>query len=70
MRHLRILVILAVGFTLFATPSVAEQPASYASVGDLFNAYYQFRLRINPTEATKLGENEHNDKFANYISDD
>lgn len=69
MRHLRILVILAVGLTVFATSSVAEQRATYASVDDLFDAYYQFRLRINPTEATKLGENEFNDEFSNYISD-
>lgn len=40
----------------------------YASVGELFDQYYQFRLSINPTEATKLGETAYNDKIANYIS--
>jgi uncharacterized protein (DUF885 family) len=40
----------------------------YTSVAELFEQYYQFRLRINPTEATKLGEDAYNDKIANYIS--
>jgi uncharacterized protein (DUF885 family) len=69
MRHLRIFVLSAVALTMFATSSVAEQRTTYASVGDLFDAYYQFRLRINPTEATKLGENEFNGELSNYISD-
>jgi uncharacterized protein (DUF885 family) len=68
MRHRRILVILGLVLAVLATPSVAEQRATYASVGELFDAYYQFRLRINPTEATKLGENEYNDRLANFIS--
>jgi hypothetical protein len=68
MRHSRILVLLGIVLTVLAPPSVAEQRATYASVGDLFDAYYRFRLRINPTEATKLGEDEYNDKLANYIS--
>ena len=68
MRHSRILVLLGIVLTVLAPPSVAEQRATYVSVGDLFDAYYRFRLRINPTEATKLGEDEYNDKLANYIS--
>ncbi len=40
----------------------------YLSVDELFDQYYQFRLGINPTEATKLGETTYNDKVANYIS--
>lgn len=69
MRHLPILVILSLVLTVIATPSVAEQPATYASVRDLFDAYYRFRLRATPTEATKLGEDGYNDKLANYISE-
>jgi hypothetical protein len=37
-------------------------------VDDLFADYYEFKLRANPVEATKLGENEYNDYVANYIS--
>ena len=40
------------------------------SIDSLFDAYYQFKLRINPIEATKAGENQYNDRVANYISDD
>lgn len=40
-----------------------------AAVDSLFNAYYDFKLRINPIEATKAGENQYNDRVANYISD-
>jgi uncharacterized protein (DUF885 family) len=68
MRHSRILVLLGFVLTVLGSPCVAEQRATYASVGDLFDTYYRFRLRINPTEATKLGEDEYNDKLANYIS--
>lgn len=39
------------------------------AVDSLFRAYYDFKLRINPIEATKAGENQYNDKVANYISD-
>lgn len=39
------------------------------AVDSLFRAYYDFKLSINPIEATKAGENQYNDKVANYISD-
>ncbi|MBL7870810.1 MAG: DUF885 domain-containing protein [Cyclobacteriaceae bacterium] len=38
-------------------------------VDSLFRAYYNFKLRINPIEATKAGENEYNNQVANYVSD-
>ena len=41
-----------------------------ASVDSLFSAYYDFKLRINPIEATKAGENQYNDRVANYVSDE
>ena len=40
-----------------------------AAVDSLFRAYYDFKLRINPIEATKAGENQYNDRVANYVSD-
>lgn len=45
------------------------ETSSISSVDSLFNAYYDFKLRINPIEATKAGENEYNNQVANYISD-
>ncbi len=39
-------------------------------IDSLFEAYNDFKLRINPIEATKAGESEYNDKVANYIADD
>lgn len=40
-----------------------------ASLDSLFQEYHQFKLRINPIEASKGGENKYNDHIANYISD-
>jgi uncharacterized protein (DUF885 family) len=45
------------------------ETSSVSRVDSLFNAYYDFKLRINPIEATKAGENDYNNQFANYISD-
>ena len=35
----------------------------------LFADYHQFKLEINPIEATKAGYQEYNDTIANYVSD-
>lgn len=67
MRNALCIVFLSLAVT-FAGQSMAAQEPAYASVDELFASYYQFRLRISPTEATKLGENEYNDTIANYIS--
>ncbi len=45
------------------------RPDDSASLASLFQAYYEFKLRINPIEASKAGENKYNDHIANYISD-
>lgn len=36
----------------------------------VFDAYYQFRLRINPIEGTKAGMDEYDHVLANYLSKD
>jgi len=43
-------------------------PSPSNTVDDLFRDYYEFKLRVNPVEATKLGEVGYNDYVANYIS--
>jgi uncharacterized protein (DUF885 family) len=40
------------------------------SLDSLFEAFYKFKMRINPVEATKIGENQYNDYVANYLSDE
>jgi uncharacterized protein (DUF885 family) len=50
-----------------AAPAGERSPLP-ASVDELFDAYYDFKLRINPVEATKLGEPGHDDRIANFIS--
>jgi uncharacterized protein (DUF885 family) len=50
-----------------ASPADGPHPR-HASVDDLFDDYYAFKLRINPVEATKLGEDGFDDRVANYIS--
>jgi uncharacterized protein (DUF885 family) len=47
----------------------APQHDDSASLDSLFQEYYQFKLHINPIEASKGGENKYNDHIANYISD-
>jgi uncharacterized protein (DUF885 family) len=38
-------------------------------ISTLFDDYQEFKLRINPIEATKAGYTEFNDTIANYVSD-
>ena len=38
-------------------------------IDSLFEAFHEFKLRINPVEATKGGYHAYNSQFANYISD-
>ena len=56
-------------FLSAACASSASGPES-PRVDVLFANYYAFKLRINPVEATKLGEPGHDDRVANFISDD
>ena len=51
-------------------PTDTQINSSSISIDSLFQAYYQFKLRINPIEATKAGENKYNDRVANYIATD
>lgn len=51
-------------------PQSKNDQDSSASVDSLFNAYFQFKQRINPIEATKAGASQYNAQMANYISDD
>jgi uncharacterized protein (DUF885 family) len=53
-----------------SSPKPTEPQGPNPAIDSLFEAYNQFKLRINPIEATKAGESEYNDKVANYISDD
>jgi uncharacterized protein (DUF885 family) len=46
-----------------------QSSAEPVAINSLFEAYSDFRLRINPVEATKIGENRYNDHVANYLSD-
>ncbi|MEQ9230100.1 MAG: DUF885 family protein, partial [Cyclobacteriaceae bacterium] len=64
--HLLVASVLLV-FSSCGNKPTKEQVAS--SIDSLFNAYYDFKMSINPIEATKAGENQFNDTVANYISD-
>jgi uncharacterized protein (DUF885 family) len=55
---------LAVGCTGSTSESVSAGP----SVDELFADYYEFKLRVNPVEATKAGETGYDNYVANYIS--
>lgn len=45
----------------------SKATTEFVSVDSLFNAYHQFKLRINPIEATNAGLEGYNDKLVNYI---
>ncbi|MEQ8809843.1 MAG: DUF885 domain-containing protein [Imperialibacter sp.] len=53
-----------------SSPKPTEPQGANPAIDSLFDAYNQFKLRINPIEATKAGESEYNDKVANFIADD
>ncbi|WP_339815889.1 DUF885 domain-containing protein [uncultured Imperialibacter sp.] len=53
-----------------SSPKPTQPPGPNPAIDSLFEAYNQFKLRINPIEATKAGESEYNDKVANFIADD
>tara|TARA_B110000438_G_scaffold97070_1_gene96173 strand:+ start:8380 stop:10239 length:1860 start_codon:yes stop_codon:yes gene_type:complete len=38
------------------------------TIDSIFKSYYDFKLHINPIEATKSGDYKYNDKIENYIS--
>ena len=58
----------------YGCQSGTEQPNAGAKapkpIDSLFEEFYQFKLRINPIEATKAGEYTYNDKVANFIAED
>ncbi|WP_422362276.1 DUF885 domain-containing protein [Reichenbachiella sp.] len=61
----------AVGF-LFLTACQTKETASTTkseviSIDSLFDAYHQFKLRINPIEGTNAGLEGYNNKLVNYI---
>lgn len=72
MRTKNIVVWLASGLLLFFAGCQTDQPASSEnttiSTDSLFDAYHQFKLRINPIEGTNAGLPDYNDKLVNYIS--
>ena len=54
---------------LIACQSNISETHEQHSVDELFEAYHEFKARINPIEATKAGDYRYNDHVANYISD-
>ena len=62
----------ATAFLLLAVTgsAVAAATPTYATVGELFDAYDEFKLRINPTAATRRGDHRYDDRVEDYISAD
>ncbi len=58
----------ALTLVIGCTDSTGGQQSPATAVEDLFADYYEFKLRVNPVEATKLGEVGYDDYVANYIS--
>jgi uncharacterized protein (DUF885 family) len=65
-----LLIFIGLAFVAGDASAASGRNPHYASIDELFDAYYGFKLRINPTEATKLGERGFDDYVANFISAD
>ena len=63
------LIALLFAFIACDGPDSKESSSTVHDVDSLFEAYHEFKARINPIEATKGGDNRYNDVVANYISD-
>ena len=48
--------------------SLGKEGQNQVAIDSLFDAYHQFKLRINPLEGTNAGHKESNNKIVNYIS--
>lgn len=57
-------------FAQACTSGQSEKEALETQVDQLFSDFYDFRLRINPLEASKGGDYRFNDRIANFISDE
>ncbi|MBT8187994.1 MAG: DUF885 domain-containing protein [Croceitalea sp.] len=70
--HIRFLVLLIL-FGILSVSCKKESDisanANTAALNELFDDYHQFKLSINPIEATKAGYTQFNDTIANYVSD-
>lgn len=64
-----VLIVLLTLFVACKEQKPSPKPDASFSLDSLFQTYYQFKLRINPIEASKGGEYKYNDHIANYISD-
>ena len=57
-------------FSCQPNPSSTTLKGPQIDVDSLFDAFYSFKLRINPIEASKAGDYRFNDQVANYISEE
>lgn len=70
MKYFLFFALALVVFTQACTPGQSEKEALASQVDELFSDFYDFRLRINPLEASKGGDYRFNDRIANFISDE
>lgn len=63
-----ILLLLCVSCEQPSTDEVKDDKSHPVSIDRVFEAYYQFKMRINPIEGTKAGIEEYDHVLANYIS--
>lgn len=50
--------------------TTSDTTTAFVSVDSLFDAYHQFKLKINPIEGTNAGMEGYNNKLVNYIDTD
>jgi len=76
MKFSKILVLISFVTFVLVLDGCQEQKSNETSsistvaIDSLFEAYHQFKLRINPLAGTRAGFNEYNSVIVNYISKD
>ena len=57
------------GFTVLSCSTASDTPEKI-SADELFEQFFEFKLKYNSLQATQLGLEGHNDKLPNFISND
>src|SRR6185295_10029360 len=66
MRHLSAFLLAFVTFAAAAQQSANTTQARLAAQNALFTEYWETNLKMNPTQATQIGDYRYNDKLTDY----
>lgn len=67
MKYLNLLLLIS---TIACSCQTVDKSDKREDITRLFDDYHQFKMSVNPVEATKAGEYQYNDQLVNYISEE